>query len=101
MTKIAEATNPYLVSPSENGMRVNARLDEATARVLRQLMQETGMSVTELIPESIHRFYLQERVESRTPKEAFADLIGSMEGPADLATRYKTELADTLRSKHG
>lgn len=82
-------------------MRVNARLDEATSQVLRQLMKETGMSVTEIIRASIHRFHLQERVASPPPAETFADLIGSFEGPVELSTEYKAVLRDSLTAKHG
>lgn len=82
-------------------MRVNARLDEVTSQELRQLLKETGMSVTEVIRESIHRFYLHENVATRTPAESFADLIGCIEGPADLATNYKAVLRDALHAKLG
>lgn len=82
-------------------MRVNARLDAATTRELRQLQKETGMSVTEVIRVSIHRLYLQESVETRPPAETFADLIGCIEESPDLSTQYKTVLRDSLVTKHG
>jgi len=82
-------------------MRVNARLDEATTQVLRRLMKETRMSVTEIIRASILRFHLQESVASPPPAETFADLIGSFEGPADLSAEYKSTLRDALTAKHG
>lgn len=82
-------------------MRVNARLDEATSQELRQLQKDTGMSVTEVIRESIHRFYLQENLATRSPAESFADLIGCIEGPAELSTNYKAALRDSLQAKHG
>lgn len=101
MTKLSEALSLYETLPPEGGMRVNARLDEATSQELRQLLKETGMSVTEVIRESIHRLYLQESVETRTPAESFADLIGCIEGPADLSGNYKAVLRDSLLAKHG
>jgi hypothetical protein len=101
MTKAAEAPSQYETTPPEGGMRVNARLDEATSQELRQLLKESGMSVTEVIRESIHRLYLRESVESRTPAESFADLIGCIEGPTDLSTQYKVVLRDSLLAKHG
>ncbi len=82
-------------------MRVNARLDESTSAELRQLVRGTGWSVTDVIRESIHRLYLQESVQERTPADAFADLIGGFEGPADLSTNYKVDLRNTLSRKHG
>lgn len=101
MTKVAEAPALYETAPLEGGMRVNARLDEGTSQELRHLLKETGMSVTEVIRESIHRFYLQESVETRSPAESFADLIGCIEGPADLSGNYKAALRDSLLAKHG
>lgn len=101
MTKVAESSAIYEVSPPEAIARVNARLDEASSQELRQLQKETGMSVTEIIRESIHRMYLQERVEARTPAEAFADLIGCMDDAPDLSTNYKSVLRDSLLAKHG
>lgn len=100
MTKVAEAAASYEAPPPETGMRVNARLDEATSQELRQLMKETGKSVTEVIRESIHRLYLQESLEARSPAETFADLIGCIDGPSDLSTNYKAALRDSLRAKH-
>lgn len=82
-------------------MRVNARLDETTSQELRQLMKETGKSVTEVIRDSIHRLYTQESREARTPAEAFADLIGSLDEQPDLASNYKAVLGATYRAKHG
>lgn len=101
MTKVAEASASDVAPSPETGMRVNARLDEVTSQELRQLMKETGRSVTEVIRESIHRLYLQESLEVRTPAEAFADLIGSIDGPSDLSTTYKAAVSDSLRAKHG
>lgn len=101
MTKVAEASAPYEAPFPENGMRVNARLDEATSQELRQLMKETGKSVTEVIRESIHRLYLQASLEAHSPAEAFADLIGCIDGPTNLSTNYKAALSDSLRAKHG
>lgn len=101
MTRAAEAPAIYETPPTDAGMRVNARLDEATSQELRQLQKETGMSVTEVIRESIHRLYLQESVETRTPAESFADLIGCIDGPADLSSNYKGVLRDALLAKHG
>lgn len=101
MTRVAEAPALYETAPPEGGMRVNARLDEGTSQELRQLLKETGMSVTEVIRESIHRLYLQESVETRSPAESFADLIGCIDGPAGLSGNYKAVLRNSLLAKHG
>jgi hypothetical protein len=100
MTKVSEHfAQPYNAAPP--AARVNARLDEATQRELQQLVRDTGASVTEVIREAIHRYYLQEAAQAHTVADDFADLIGSIAGPAELSVDYKRILADSLGRKHG
>lgn len=81
-------------------MRVNARLDEATQRELQQLVRDTGLSVTEVIRAAIHRYYLQEAAQAQSVADSFADLIGSVDGPADMSVTYKQACTQSLRDKH-
>jgi hypothetical protein len=99
MTNIAEAKPPreYALDPA--GERVNARLDGLTSRELKQLMRDTGLSVSDVIRESIHRFYLQAALQQRPIADAFADLIGGIEAAPNLSTDYKSELRDSLARK--
>lgn len=82
-------------------MRVNARLDDASRRELQQLVRDTGRSVTDVIREAIHRFYLQEAAQNHTLAEDFADLIGCIDGPGELSVNYKQVLRESLTRKHG
>lgn len=84
--------------------RVNARLDEATARELEQLVAETGASVTDVIKNAIHCYHLS--LAGKGKRSSFdlfgeAGLIGCAEGPANLSTRYKEALTGSLLEKHG
>lgn len=100
MTRAAEASPQQAYTPSQPGMRVNARLDEATQRELQQLVRDTGLSVTEIIRASIHRYYLQEAAQAQSVADSFADLIGSFDGPEDLSSRYKQACTHSLLDKH-
>jgi hypothetical protein len=101
MTKLAEAQpRPYRATKPALE-RVNARLDETTARELQQLMRDTGLSVTDVIRESIHRYYLQETVQQHSVLDVFTDLVGGIEAPAELSANYKSELRASLTRKHG
>lgn len=84
--------------------RLNARLDEATASELARLVEQTGHSVTDVIKSAIHNYHLAlAEKSSRSVFEAFteAGFIGCADGPADLSTRYKEYLTDSLVEKHG
>lgn len=99
MTKVSDAASPHYHA-TQRGTRVNARLDEATQRELEQLQRDTGGSVTDVIREAIHRYYLQAASQAHTVADDFADLVGCIDGPADLSTHYKAELLASLARKH-
>ena len=81
--------------------RLNARIDEALARKLIALQRRLGLTTTEIVRRSIEQMYEQAFAERESPAAAIAaaGLIGCASGPADLSTRYKGELARSLRSK--
>lgn len=97
MTRIAETSAVY-AAPSAR--RVNARLDPATQAELECLMQETGMTVTEVIRTAIHRLYQQRQAPSPSIADSFADLIGAIEGPEDWSSDVKKALSAGLSAKH-
>ncbi len=97
MTRVAEATPVYAASSVR---RVNARLDPATQAELECLMQETGMTVTEVIRTAIHRLYQQRQAPSPSVADSFADLIGAIEGPEDWSSDVKKALTAGLSGKH-
>lgn len=82
-------------------VRVNARLDAETAAALQQLVRETGLGVTDLLKLALLRLSEQYAGPPQPIAEAFAGLIGSFEGPADLSGHYKGELTTSLARKHG
>jgi hypothetical protein len=81
-------------------VRVNARLDEELSRKVAYVREQTGESVTGVLKRAIELYY--ERVkQQRSPAEALraSGFIGCAEGPRDLSSRYKEELARSLGRK--
>lgn len=83
--------------------RINARLDEAHADKLDYLKRTTGLPVSDIVKRGIDLVYEETRRVSPSPREvlAAAGFVGVAEGPADLSTRYKEDLASSLAAKHG
>lgn len=85
-------------------IRINARLDDATARELERLIEETGDSVTDVIKSAIHCYHSTLAGKARRSVfELFSEagLIGCASGPSDLSTHYKEYLTESLLEKHG
>jgi hypothetical protein len=83
------------------GARLNARIDDELARKLTALRRRLGISTTEVVRRSIEQLYREAFAEGESPAAVMeaSGLIGCASGPADLSTRYKSELAESLRSK--
>lgn len=82
-------------------VKINARLDDALAKRVAQLVQRTGKPLTEIVKDALARHCDAELAASPSPFEALvnAGLVGVAEGPADLSTRYKDELRESLGRK--
>lgn len=81
--------------------RLNARIDDELARKLTALRRRLGISTTEIVRRSIEQMYRVAFADGGAPAAIMeaSGLIGCASGPADLSTRYKSELAQSLRSK--
>ena len=84
-------------------MRINARLDENLAYKLDYLTHAEGMSVSNVVKESISRYYEEVRAPQAVAQEILGlnGFIGCAENDADLSTNYKHTLTETLQAKHG
>ena len=84
--------------------RINARLEVALAKKLQRAQAVTHKSVTEIVSESLER-YCDVLISSDSgcptayQRMADAGFIGCAEGPADLSTTYKAQLAESLGRK--
>jgi predicted DNA-binding protein len=81
--------------------RINARLAPEVARKVAYLEKRTNMSTTEVVRESIDRYYAAVAEEKGAHAQALerAGFIGCARGPSDLSISYKNELGRSLRNK--
>ena len=87
-------------------MRINARLDEQTARDLQFLREALGAkSITEVLKYSLQQAAqdLRDQARAKRQKQLWRDsgLIGCIkDGPEDLSVNYKQYVAESLDEKH-
>ena len=81
--------------------RVNARLPDQVARKLAYLERTTGQSTTEVLRESIERYYAELVAVKRGASGVFAEtgFVGCAEGPRELSRSYKNALTASLGKK--
>ncbi len=81
--------------------RLNARLDGALAQKLEFLKRRTNKSVTEIVRESIERYYEQTRGQLDHAHRAFdgAGFVGCGEADEDLSSTYKRQVTDLVEKK--
>jgi predicted transcriptional regulator len=77
-------------------MRINARLDDNTADKLDYLQQKTGLSLSDVVRESIEHYYTEVRDRAERDAAALDALVGAFAGgddsPTDLSAHYKRYL---------
>ena len=84
-------------------MRVNARLDPASAAKLDTIMERTGKSVTEVLKTAIEAYFAEIEAQRRPRVQELAlriGLVGCGEGPEDLSSRHKAYFSESLTGKH-
>jgi hypothetical protein len=87
---------------TEATVRINARLDDGSARKLGYLTDAMHASVTDVIKAAIDHYYGEVRARHRSGGAALLDsgFVGCAEGDEDLSLRYKEHLAAGLAAKH-
>jgi hypothetical protein len=77
-------------------MRVNARLDDSYTEKLEFLKQATGLTLSDVVRESVDRYYAQVRNEADDRHAELDRLVGAFDGlpetPVDLSAEYKRYL---------
>ena len=89
------------LSADSDEIRINARLTGEDARRFRDLQRREGVSASDLLRDAL-REYHDARIKPRTDAAkilAASGFLGGGEGAADLSTRYKSYLIDTLEDK--
>ena len=91
----------YDTMPGRPANRISARLDQALAQKVALVRKRTRRSVSQIVKESLVRYCDEELGQGSEPQAILknAGFIGCADGPADLSTSYKTELAQSLRRK--
>ncbi|HEX5122236.1 MAG TPA: ribbon-helix-helix protein, CopG family [Rhodanobacteraceae bacterium] len=82
-------------------IRINARLTGQDARHFRELQRREGVSASDLLRDALREYHAA-RSKPRADAAKLLDasgFIGGGEGAADLSTRYKSYLTDTLEEK--
>ena len=87
-------------------MRVNARLDDSYTEKLEFLKQATGLTLSDVVRESVDRYYAQVRNEADGRHTELDGLVGAFDGvpetPVDLSAEYKRYLwVDPAKSPNG
>jgi hypothetical protein len=82
-------------------MRINARLEPPLAKKLAYLKAKTGGTTSAVLKRAIEAYYEQEAEASTSPFKLLAasGFVGCADGPANLSTNVKRELAKALGSK--
>ncbi|MBK1629822.1 hypothetical protein CKO31_03510 [Thiohalocapsa halophila] len=77
-------------------MRINARLDNNAADKLDYLQQQTGLSLSDVVRESIEHYYAEVRHRAERDAAGLDALVGAFDGsadaPTDLSADYKRYL---------
>ena len=86
---------------TEHDHRINARLDESSARKLAYLRQTTDQTTTQVIRTAIDRYYEAQRAQPSSALSLLEDagLVGCGEAESSLSESYKDELSALLSAK--
>jgi hypothetical protein len=81
--------------------RINARLDRELARKVAAVQRRTKKGLSQIVKESLELYCEARLHDPGHPYEALraSGFIGCAEGPPDLASSYKEELAASLARK--
>lgn len=81
------------------GLRISARLDDATSEKLTSLQQITGLNVTGVLSAALDHYYSEQVLRANDGNSGLLSLAGMFEGPANLSANYKDELTRALERK--
>lgn len=82
-------------------LRINARLDPSYAEKLEFLQAATRHTVSDIVRDSVDRYYEAVKAEQRRKRAGLDRLVGAFEGgPADGSVNYERDFADSVQEKH-
>ena len=81
-------------------MRINARLEPASAQQLEYLVMRLGLSASEVLRKGVDLLYKQQAAQTAQPLHFFGKHVGKYRsGRSDLSVSYKQDLASLLDDK--
>ncbi len=82
-------------------VRVNARLDAATAKKLAEIRRRTGLSTSEIVRDALDKLYRERMAEERNAAAILREtgFVASATGSRDLSANYKREIGHSLAGK--
>ena len=81
-------------------MRINARLEPASAQQLEYLVTRLGLSASDVLRKGVDLLYKQQAAQTAQPLHFFGKHVGKYRsGQSDLSVSYKQELATLLDDK--
>ena len=81
-------------------MRINARLEPASALQLEYLVTHLGLSASDVLRKGVDLLYKQQAAQTAQPLHFFGKHVGKYRsGKSDLSVSYKQELATLLDDK--
>ncbi|MDR0634790.1 MAG: ribbon-helix-helix domain-containing protein [Azoarcus sp.] len=86
-------------APSFSDVRINARLSGADAAQFQELLERSGLSVSDLLRDALREYHASHMRPRRDPLALLAGYIGAGEGPEDLSAHYKNYLTEALENK--
>ena len=81
-------------------MRINARLEPASAQQVEYLVTCLGLSASEVLRKGVDLLYKQQAAQTAQPLHFFGKHVGKYRsGKSDLSATYKQELTTLLDDK--
>lgn len=84
---------------SSSDVRINARLSGADAAQFRELLDQSGLSASDLLRNALREYHAARVRAPRDPLALLTGYIGAGEGPEDLSVHYKSYLSEALENK--
>lgn len=84
-------------------MRVNARLDDSYEDKFAYLQQATHLCVSDIVRESVDRYYEAVKAEQARRARSLDALVGMVDdddAPLDLSTNAKQYVGEAIEAKH-
>ena len=77
-------------------MRINARLDDRYEERIAYLREETGLSLSDVVRESLEHYYASIKARKKQGQDALGALVGAFDGRPDSPEDLSGKAEDYL-----